>query len=143
MTDPLRELIQRWQGLLRLNAEYRDLLSNDLGAMAGLLFDVGIRRYKAPPPEGDEAAFGVWQADLERVRAETELLRRADEKAREGEHTHTQVQAWLRDLGIALGFDVWVAANDRGRAFGTGMLGDGCRESVISSPAPPFAESRI
>lgn len=123
------------QGILRLNAEYRDLLSNDLGAVAGLLFDVGIERYKAPPAPGDEAALAGWQADLERVRTETETLRGADERARAGEHTHTQVQAWLRDLGMALGFDVWVAANDRGRAFGTGVLGDGCRESLPDSIA--------
>lgn len=123
------------QGILRLNAEYRDLLSNDLGAVAGLLFDVGIERYRAPPPQGDEAAFAAWQADLERVRTETETLHGADERARAGEHTHTQVQAWLRDLGLALGFDVWVAANDRGRAFGTGVLGDGCRESLPDSIA--------
>lgn len=123
------------QGILRLNAEYRDLLSNDLGAVAGLLFDVGIGRYQAPPAPGDEAALAGWQADLERVRTETETLRGADERARAGEHTHTQVQAWLRDLGMALGFDVWVAANDRGRAFGTGMLGDGCRETLPDSIA--------
>ncbi len=123
------------QGILRLNTEYRDLLSNDLGAVAGLLFDVGIERYKAPPPQGDEVAFAAWQADLERVRTEAETLRGADERARAGEHTHTQVQAWLRDLGTALGFDVWVAANDRGRAIGTGVLGDGCRESLPDSIA--------
>ena len=123
------------QGILRLNAEYRDLLSNDLGAVAGLLFDVGIERYKAPPPQGDEAAFAAWQADLERVRTETETLRGADERARAGEHTHTQVQAWLRDLGMALGFDVWVAANDRGRALGRGVLGDDCQETLPDSIA--------
>lgn len=123
------------QGILHLNIEHRDLLSNDLGAVAGLLFDVGSGRYKAPPAPGDDAAFAEWQADLERVRTETETLRGAEERARAGEHTHTQVQAWLRDLGMALGFDVWMAANDRGRAFGTGVLGDGCRESLPDSIA--------
>ena len=39
----------------------------------------------------------------------------------------------LRDLGRALGFDVWVAASDRARAFGAGRLGDGYVESL---PAP-------
>jgi type II restriction enzyme len=123
------------QGILRLNTEYRELLSNDLGAVAGLLFDVGSGRYKAPPAPGDEAAFAEWQADLQRVRTEAEKLRGAEERARAGERTHTQVQAWLRDLGLALGFDVWVAANDRGRAFGTGVLGDGCQESLPDSIA--------
>lgn len=32
------------EGILRLNAKHRDLLSNDLGAIAGLLFDVGTDR---------------------------------------------------------------------------------------------------
>ena len=30
--------------VLKLNAEHRDLLSNDLGAVAGLLFDIGSGR---------------------------------------------------------------------------------------------------
>ncbi len=36
-------------GMLRINAQYRNLLSNDLGALAGFLFDVGSGRYVAPP----------------------------------------------------------------------------------------------
>ena len=126
------------QGILRLNIEYRDLLSNDLGAVAGLLFDVGIERYKAPPPPGDEVALATWRADLERVRAEVTNLRPPDEK----DLTHTQVQTWLRDLGKAMGFDVWVAANDHGRVSGSGVLGDGCLTSLPSSiTAAPGADS--
>ena len=53
----------------------------------------------------------------------------------DGDRTHTEIQAWLRDLGRALGFDVWVAANDRARAFGTGRLGDGCLPSLPASLA--------
>jgi type II restriction enzyme len=120
------------QGILRLNTEYRDLLSNDLGAVAGLLFDVGINRYPAPPPPGDSAGLAAWQADLQRVRAESEAQRRREKETVEGEHTHVRIQAWLRDLGRALGFDVWVASNDRGRAIGSGTLGDGC---LIDLPA--------
>jgi type II restriction enzyme len=33
----------------------------------------------------------------------------------DGDCTHTEVQGWLRDLGKALGYDVWIAANDRAR----------------------------
>lgn len=35
------------EGVLAINARYRELLSNDLGAVAGLLFDVGMERYPA------------------------------------------------------------------------------------------------
>ncbi|RZI42535.1 type II restriction endonuclease [Herbaspirillum sp. HC18] len=114
------------EGLIRLNTEYRTALSNDLGAIAGLMFDVGTGRY-APPPRADDAgAVGVWEADLERVREESAAAQRQWAAARESDATHTEIQGWLRDLGTALGFDVWVAANDRGREYGSGKLGDGC-----------------
>ena len=36
------------RGILPLNAEFRNLLSNDLGAVAGFLFDCGSGRYPIP-----------------------------------------------------------------------------------------------
>ena len=130
------------QGILRLNHEYRDVLSNDLGALAGLLFDVGSGRYAAPPASGDEAARAAWEADLARVRDEGVRAQKALDAAREGDRTHTEVQGWLRDLGTALGYDVFVAANDRGRGYGSGRLGDGCLAALPAAlAASPGAEA--
>lgn len=123
------EYLAMRQGILRLNAIYRNLLSNDLGAIGGLLFDVGSGRYSPPPPDGDKTARVAWEADLAKVREDTRA-RKEIEAGREGDRTHTEVQGWLRDLGRALGFDVYVAANDRGRPLGQGRLGDGCREDL-------------
>ena len=117
-------------GVLRINREHRDLLSNDLGAMGGLLFDVGSGRYAAPPRADDAAARAAWEEDLLRVRDETAKERKAREAAGAEDRTHTEVQGWLRDLGRALGFDVWVAANDRGRTLGGGQLGEGCLDQL-------------
>ncbi len=120
------EYLAMRQGILDLNERYRDLLSNDLGAIAALLYDIGSERYTAPPSGDDAALRAAWEADLARVR---EVAAKADKvltAAREGDRTHTEVQGWLRDLGIALGFDVWIAANDGGRPYGAGRLGDGC-----------------
>src|SRR6266511_1394209 len=119
---------------LRLNADHPGLLSNDLGAVAGFLFDVGTERYPLPPREGDAAAGEAWRADLARVREESVQQRKALESGREGDRTHTEVQGWLRDLGLALGFAVWVAANDRSRPLGGGRLGDGCVEALPPGP---------
>lgn len=33
-------------------------------------------------------------------------------------------------MGHALGYAVWIAGNDRGRAYGNGFLGDGCLEAL-------------
>lgn len=118
-------------GILALNAHQRNILSNDLGAIAAFLFDVGNGRYAPPPRNADQdaGALALWEAELDRIRelaAATDMANRALATAREGDRTHTEVQQWLRDLGRALGFDVWVAANDQGRACHDGRLGDGC-----------------
>ncbi|HSN14882.1 MAG TPA: type II restriction endonuclease, partial [Anaeromyxobacteraceae bacterium] len=117
-------------GALRLNAEHAGLLSNDLGAVGGFLFDVGTGRFPPPPLAGDADAEAAWRADLGRVREDTAKERKAHDAAREGDRTHAEIQGWLRDLGRALGFDVWIASNDRGRPLGSGKLGDGCLDSL-------------
>jgi type II restriction enzyme len=123
------EYLAMREGILRWNSEHRSRLSNDLGAAGGLLFDIGSGRYAPPPQDGAEAQ-ARWDADLARVRAESTKEAKARERERAGDLTHTQVQGWLRDLGLALGFDVWVAANDRGRPCGAGRLGDGCLDAL-------------
>ncbi|MFY9345036.1 MAG: type II restriction endonuclease [Planctomycetota bacterium] len=120
------EYLAMRDGVLRLNTEHRSELSNDLGAVAGLLFDVGKGRFPAPPPSDDATALAAWQSDLRKVREESAAQARALAAAEQEDRSHVQVQGWLRDLGRALGFDVWVAANDRNRACGQGRLCDGC-----------------
>lgn len=120
-------------GILRLNERYRSLLSNDLGAIGGLLFDLGQERYSAPPLNDDAAARKAWEADLSRLKSETISREKELQVARESDRTHTQIQGWLRDLGVALGFDVWIAANDRSRPYENGTLADGCLRSLPES----------
>jgi type II restriction enzyme len=114
------------EGMLTLNNQHRSELSNDLGALASLMFDVGSGRYPAPPREGDESARQQWETDLARVREETAAQLKALAVEQESDETHTEIQGWLRDLGKALGYDVWIASNDRSRAYSGGVLGDGC-----------------
>ena len=120
------EYLAMRQGVVALNAANRGLLSNDLGAVGGLLFDVGSGRYPAPPREDEAGARAVWEADLARVRDEGAKAAKALAAAREEDETHTAVQGWLRDLGLSLGYNVWIAANDRNRPLGGGKLSDGC-----------------
>ncbi|OWW20724.1 type II restriction endonuclease [Noviherbaspirillum denitrificans] len=131
------------EGMLRLNAEHRALLSNDLGAIAGLMFDVGTGRYAPPPRENDAASLNAWEADLQRVREESAAAQRQWELARESDATHTEIQGWLRDLGVSLGFDVWIATNDRGRPYGDGRLGDGCLSQLPDDVAAGMDSVRL
>lgn len=129
------------EGILALNTQHRSLLSNDLGAVAGLLFDVGSERYPAPPLNGGDASRQAWEDDLARVREETAAAQKALAVARNNDQSHTEVQGWLRDLGIALGYAVWIAANDRGRRFNGGSLGDGCLSDLPAGLLAEGAES--
>lgn len=124
------EYLAMRQGILALNQRHRTLLSNDLGAVAGFLYDLGSQRYTAPPRDPDAAETSRWEQDLADVRAASAAEARAQAQREEGDHTHTEVQGWLRDLGQALGFDVWIASNDRRRAYAGGQLGDGCLEAL-------------
>ena len=120
-------------GMLRIVDDHRSLLSNDLGAVGGLLFDVGQNRFSAPPLKDDAQARLAWETDLAIVREHSAKEQKAAQEATESDRTHTEVQGWLRDLGRALGFDVWIAANDRSRSFGEGKLADGCLASLPTS----------
>jgi type II restriction enzyme len=136
------EYLAMRQGILSLNTKYRQLLSNDLGAVAALLFDVGSKRYQPPPLTDDAGARAAWETDLALVREAAAKADKGLAAAREGDRTHTEVQGWLRDLGRALGFDVWVASNDVGRPCAGGRLGDGCLSTLPSAIASaPGAEA--
>ena len=121
------------EGVLSLNGRYRDLLSNDLGAVAGLLFDIGMERYPAPPREGDAATIAEWESNLAKAREEAASFAKQLQAGRTDDASHTEVQGWLRDLGKALGFAVWVATNDRSRPYNGGVLSDGCLATLPNS----------
>lgn len=103
------------RGIVALNQRHRDRLSNDLGAIGGFLFDVGKERYVLPPRADDAEALARWRADMQRMRDEGAAAAKTLPVACDDDLTHTQIQGWLRNVGIALGFKVWVAANDRAR----------------------------
>ena len=126
------------KGLIALNAKYRGLLSNDFGAIAGLMFDIGSGRYPVPSLDVNGEGRAKWEADLARVRDEGATLAKAEMLSRENDHTHTEIQGWLRDLGLALGFSVWVASNDQSRSWQGGKLGDGC----LTALPPAMAAAR-
>lgn len=76
-------------GMLQLNQTYRDLLSNDLGAVAGFLFDVGVDRYSALPAGDDDAAREAWFAELSKARETARRSVASLAADREGDRTHT------------------------------------------------------
>ena len=96
-------------------------LSKDLGAFGGLLFEVGVGRV-APGEDGHDSLV------TEREKLETVRRKRHAqvEKDMAEERLHTKVQSQLADMGRALGYDVFVARNDRNAIYNGSPLGYRC-----------------
>ncbi len=92
------------------NSQYRSLLSLDLGAIAGLLFEIGTQKLVLGTDE--------YLSELERKKLERLIEKRREdvEKERLEENLHTEMQYHLLKIGNALGYDVIAAANDRAKS---------------------------
>ena len=97
--------------IVRANEELRDHLSKDLGAFAGLLFEIGSGRL---------VIAGNADGVLQEVKAKAEKSARARHKEvlaeQQEESEHTQMQHLLIKVGRALKYEVHVARNDRHRS---------------------------
>lgn len=116
------------EAIMRANADQPGL-SKDLGAFAGLLFEIGSNRMVVSGnadhvlKELQEKAGKAAKKRHEETLAD---LAQASE--------HTQAQHTLIRLGRALGYDVFVARNDRGRTC------HGDSFSMLTMPALPPLE---
>jgi type II restriction enzyme len=112
--------------IVQTNNEARDQLSKDLGAFAGLLFEIGMGRLVV-----DGNADAVIQAEKSKAE-KVAKARHTDVLAEEqAESEHTQIQYLLIKIGRALHYDVFVARNDRHRSC------DGQSFSLLTIPALP------
>lgn len=93
-------------------------------------FDIGTERYPFITQSGTPLD---WASDLQQSHLESTAAAKARQCAAENDHSHTQVQGWLRDLGFALGYKVWIAINDKSRPYGDGKLADGCLAQLPSA----------
>ena len=112
--------------IVRANVEVRDQLSKDLGAFAGLLFEIGSGRLVI----GGNAAVV-----LEQEKAKAEKAARVRHKdvlaEQQQESEHTRIQYLLIKIGRALKYDVHVARNDRHRSC------DGQSFALLTLPELP------
>ncbi|MBF8294776.1 MAG: hypothetical protein HW389_1321 [Bacteroidetes bacterium] len=102
--------LQMREMIIRTNEEHKKELSSDLGAITGLLFDIGVGKLDAgdsvmSTEESDKAAKLL-------QKRHTEIMSENKE-----EHLHTEMQYHLLKIGNALGYDVVAATNDRSKSF--------------------------
>ncbi len=103
------EYLKLREVLMDVNNQYRIELSLDLGAIAGLLFEIGSQKLILGTDE--------YLSEPERQKLERAIEKRHREvqEEKEEENLHTEMQYHLLKIGNALGYDVIAAANDRSR----------------------------
>ncbi|MBI3947284.1 MAG: hypothetical protein HY321_15270 [Armatimonadetes bacterium] len=123
--------------ILEVNAAHQSLLSKDLGAIAGLLFEVGVGRLAMP---GNAETAVEFEAKRQKV-----ITARHQEMASDAaeESQHTAMQAHLVTIGRALGYDVWVARNDRQREWEGRALGEHCLRMLPAYGLPADVSQTI
>lgn len=97
--------------LIETNSKHKAELSNDLGAIAGLMFEVGAQKLVLGSDE--------YLSQEERDKLEKLMEKRHSEvKAeKEDENLHTEMQYHLLKIGNALGYDVIAASNDKSKSY--------------------------
>lgn len=105
------EYLKMREVLLETNRKNAAELSNDLGCVAGLMFEIGAQKIAASADEY------LNEADREKLEKSLTKRRREVLDDRTEENLHTEMQFHLIKIGNALGYDVFPAANDRSRQF--------------------------
>jgi type II restriction enzyme len=98
--------------ILVMNEDFRALLSKDLGAISGLLFEIGAGKLVIEQNADLVLAGAAKKIEAARLKRHAQVVDQLQE-----EETHTKMQLLLTKLGKALGYDVFVASNDRGKSF--------------------------
>jgi type II restriction enzyme len=97
--------------IISINEKYKQNLSNDLGAIAGLLFEVGSKKILV----GEEHFLTQEQQEKyteQLVKRHKEVINEQQE-----ENLHSEMQYYLLKVGHALGYDVISASNDRSKSY--------------------------
>lgn len=105
--------------VLEMNRTYRSALSKDLGAISGMLFEIGSGRLIV---SGNAEAYlqeEEKKRDKGRHKRHLEVLSDHNE-----ESEHTEMQLYLARLGKAFGYNVWIAQNDHQRQWHNEALGN-------------------
>lgn len=113
-----KQKLGSWQSYLSMretivqtNATHRALLSKDLGAFAGMLFELGSGRLVI-----ENNADNVLKELQEKAAKAAERRHSQVVEEHKEESEHTQIQHMLIKVGRALNYQVFVARNDRHRS---------------------------
>jgi type II restriction enzyme len=124
------EFLRMREVILQKNNEFKQHFSNDLGAIGGFLFEVGVQNILI------ENATLLDDTVKEKLLKQISKRHEAVVNEQKEETLHTEMQYHLIKIGKALGYDVTVATNDRSKQF------DHCSFSFECTSLPELPVSK-
>ncbi len=131
----MRELIVHTNARINSLPETRNRLSRDLGAFAGLLFEIGSLQLPTEPN-----VEAIPQAEKEKAEKSAETRHREVQAEHREESEHTHIQYLLIKIGRALNLDVYVARNDRHRVYDGHFF---AQETIPELPAQDWPSEEV
>jgi type II restriction enzyme len=106
--------------LIEVNKQYKNEFSLDLGAIAGLMFEIGNQKLLL--------GFDEYQSEQERNKIESLIVKRQKgiQENNQEENLHTEMQFHLLKIGSALGYDVIAAQNDKSKSYNNSSFSFHC-----------------
>lgn len=106
------EYLKMREVLMDINTRYINEFSLDLGAIAGLMFEIGTQKLLIGQNE--------YLSETERKKLEALILKRQSDITvdQADDSLHTEMQHHLIKIGSSLGYDVICAQNDKSKSFG-------------------------
>ncbi len=105
------EYLRMREVIMDTNRSCTNELSRDLGAFAGLLYEIGTQRLLV----GNDAYIS--DVDRKKIEALSNKRQQSIVEDRQEENLHSEMQHHLLTIGRALGYDVMCARNDVSRSF--------------------------
>ncbi|WP_298117451.1 hypothetical protein [Flavobacterium sp.] len=105
------EYLKIRETLMETNNKFKSELSNDLGAIAGLCFEIGTQKMLIGNDD--------YLSEDERHKFEKNIVKRQKEiiEEKKEDNLHSEMQYHLLKIGASLGFDVTPASNDKSKAY--------------------------
>jgi len=133
-----------WEAYLKMrermiqeNEENRNILSKDLGAIAGFLYEIGSNRMII---ENNAEEYIKAREKIEKAKNRRSKEVKSDEIE---ENSHSEMQYHLARLGNSLGYKVWIARNDHKREWDGQKLGEFSVKNLNIFNFPPSVADTI
>ncbi|MCB5239367.1 hypothetical protein [Niallia circulans] len=123
--------------IIEYNNEHPLLLSKDLGAIGGLLFEIGCGRQVIRENQ-NIALVNFTKYEAKAKKRHSDVLKDLQET-----NTHTEMQYYLAKLGISLGYKVWIARNDHKREWDDHRLSEYSIPNLLLNDIPSAIKETI